>query len=57
MVTLKSHFPRSEGDSKLEQYLTQITLSFKSNGQHEKECIQAYLQPPYGPGHGVLNFA
>ena len=52
MVTLNSHFPRNEGDSKLEQYLTQIKLSFKSNGQHKKECTQGYLQPAYGPGHG-----
>ena len=57
MVTLKSHFPRNEGDSKLEQYLTQIKLSFKSNGQHKKRMHLKLLAASLWPGHGVLNFA
>lgn len=41
MVTLKSHFPRNERDSKLGQYLTRIKLSFKSNGQQKKNASEA----------------
>lgn len=41
MVTRLSHFPRNERDSKLEQYLTQIKLSSKSNGQHKKNASEA----------------
>ena len=41
MVTLKSHFPRNERDSKLKQYVTQIKLSFKSNGQKKKNASEA----------------
>lgn len=52
MVTLKSHFPRNEGDSKLEQYLTQIKLSFKSNGQHKKRMHLKLLAASLRPGMG-----
>lgn len=46
MVTLKSHFPRNERDSKLQQYLTQIKLSSKTNGQHRKNASKATCSIP-----------
>lgn len=52
MVTLKSHFPRNEGDSKLEQYLTQIKLSFKSNGQHKKNASKPTCSLLMAPAMG-----
>lgn len=41
MVTLMSHVPRNERDSKPKQYLTQIKLSCKSNGQHREHAPEA----------------